>query len=324
MPGNLTRLFALTAATFGLTGCVAEQQTTNPTTTELDCGLLPITVTWSDDDAHVRAGEVQLELTRTVTASGAKYVKPDDDETWLWSRGDSATLQITGRTWPECVRRGQLPASLQARGNEPFWLVSLERDQLTLRTPETPDPEAVPFESSALPGGGHRIAATVDLGTLVLDIHPELCRDTMTGMPYPYRAERVLDQALAQGCAGAPESLLQGAEWTVTALDGEAVPEDAVGTLEFFHDGLVAGRGFCNRYSGQHQLSGEGLSIGPLMSTKMACAEPAMTLENRFLQHLQQVTRFDIGDTGELQLYSGDGTTIQARLNVPAERVPAP
>jgi heat shock protein HslJ len=75
------------------------------------------------------------------------------------------------------------------------------------------------------------------------------------------------------------ENLLQGAAWRVIAIDDELVAEDAIGTIEFFADGLVAGQAFCNRFSGRHALSGEGLRIGPLASTRMACSEPLMTLE---------------------------------------------
>src|SRR5690606_8939765 len=126
--------------------------------------------------------------------------------------------------------------------------------------------------------GGMRISAQVDGVEVVLDIYQQLCKDSMTGMPYPYRAELAHGQILAQGCAGAPENLLQGAAWRVIAIDDELVAEDAIGTIEFFADGLVAGQAFCNRYSGRHTLSGEGLRIGPLASTRMACSEPLMAL----------------------------------------------
>ncbi|MFO7580168.1 MAG: META domain-containing protein, partial [Nitrosomonas halophila] len=56
--------------------------------------------------------------------------------------------------------------------------------------------------------------------------------------------------------------------------------------------------------------------IGPLASTRMACSEPLMTLENRLIQHLEQVIRFDIGTDGELVLITADNRRISARLKL--------
>lgn len=316
MSRSITCRLAVVTSILSLAGCAGQPQAESPITVQMDCGLLPVTVTYVGDRATVIAGETTLELARVRSASGAKYQQADDEQTFFWSKGDSAQLQIAGRPWPECVRHGALPAPFQARGNEPFWHVEVNHGQLTLRTPGNPEPDPVPSHHQTLTDHGHRFSATVDGLDLVLDVHREVCQDSMSGMPYPYRAELLLNQALARGCAGQPEHLLQGAEWTVTALDGEPVAGNASATIEFFNDGLVAGRAFCNRYTGRHELSGEGVRIGPLASTKMACAGPLMTLENHLLQRLEQVNRFDIGADGELILSTTGGQQVTARLHV--------
>lgn len=316
MPRFIILCLATLAWVCSLAGCATRPHATQALTVQMDCGRLPVTVTYADEHATVLAGETKLALKAVRSASGAKYQLPDNEQTFFWSKGNGAYLQIAGRPWPDCIERGSLPDRLQARGNEPFWMTDVHGGQLTLRTPGHPDPTPVTGHRQALANGGIRINAQADGVEVVLDIYQQLCKDSMTGMPYPYRAELAHGQTRAQGCAGAPENLLQGAAWRVIAIDDELVAEDAIGTIEFFADGLVAGQAFCNRFSGRHTLSGEGLCIGPLASTRMACSEALMALENRLIQHLEQVIRFDIGTDGELVLITADNRRISARLKL--------
>lgn len=307
------RMTAVTSALI-LAGCAGQSQPDVPLTVQMECGLLPITVTYAGERATVVADDQTLALVAARSASGAKYEQADNDETYLWNKGDRAILQIDGRTWPQCLGPGTPPDPLQARGNEPFWNIEVSNHQLTLRTPGNPDAVPVAAQHQPMTNEAHRFTAQVDGLDLVLDVHPEVCHDTMSGMPYPYRAELVLDQAMAQGCAGQPERLLQGADWAVTAMNGQPVTGDVTATLQFYSDGLLTGRAFCNRFNGQYQLSGEGLRIGPLASTKMACPEPLMDLEHHLLQQLEQVVRFDILRPGELVLHTSEGQSIAARV----------
>lgn len=316
MSQPITGRLAVIASILSLAGCAGQPQTENPVTVQMDCGLQPITAVYTGDHATVMVGDVTLELAAAISASGAKYQQPDNDQTYLWGKGDTALLQIAGRAWPMCVRQGTLTDPFQARGNEPFWQVEVHRDQLTLRTPANSEPGPVTVRHQPMSDHGHRFTASVDGLDLVLDIQPDICHDTMTGMPYPYRAELVVNQALAQGCAGEPKRLLQGAEWTITSLNGEPVDAETSATIEFFSDGLVAGRAFCNRFTGKHQLTGERLRIGPLASTKMACGGSSMALENQLLQQLAQVNRFNISASGELLLYTNNERSITARLAI--------
>lgn len=83
--------------------------------------------------------------------------------------------------------------------------------------------------------------------------------------------------------------------------------ENAEVTLEF--DAVtrrLAGRSGCNRYNAAFELSGEGLSIGPAASTRMACAPDLMAQEQQFLADLQRISRFDIDPSGALLLFAND------------------
>jgi heat shock protein HslJ len=66
-------------------------------------------------------------------------------------------------------------------------------------------------------------------------------------------------------------------------------------SLKFGDNQMVSGSGGCNRFTGRYRLTGTQLQIGPLASTKMACAEEIMEQESKFCQALDtaQQARWD-------------------------------
>jgi heat shock protein HslJ len=112
---------------------------------------------------------------------------------------------------------------------------------------------------------------------------------------------------------GAVESLLRSGEWVVEDIGGAGIVDRSRVTLRFGDDGRVAGTASCNRYSGAYELTGEGLALGRMLTTKMACAPALMQQEQRFLGLLAQVRRFEIMADGALMLIAGDGRRIVAR-----------
>jgi uncharacterized lipoprotein YbaY len=69
------------------------------------------------------------------------------------------------------------------------------------------------------------------------------------------------------GAPAAPPSAagLAGTSWRVEELAGEAVPAGAEGTLDFPESGKIAGRAFCNRFSGKAEIYGSSIRIGKVM-----------------------------------------------------------
>ena len=62
---------------------------------------------------------------------------------------------------------------------------------------------------------------------------------------------------------------------------------------------------------GRYDVDDQALSVGPLASTRLACATPELQAqEQRFLQDLQQVTRLEVGG-GQLTLVTRDGSRIE-------------
>ena len=72
----------------------------------------------------------------------------------------------------------------------------------------------------------------------------------------------------------------------------------------------ASGSAGCNRYSASYRLSGDSLSFGPAISTKMAC-EQGMDLETAWLGALAKVVSYSATDSTLTLL--GDGGPV-ARL----------
>jgi heat shock protein HslJ len=89
--------------------------------------------------------------------------------------------------------------------------------------------------------------------------------------------------------------------WTLIAFNG-ATPASEI-TLELDADG-VSGRGPCNGYRATVTREAGALTVGPILSTRMAC--PELDLEARFFAALEGVTQ--ALEDPEYLLMAGGGT----------------
>jgi len=274
--------------------------------TEVEIGIL-------DEDMVLRVEGRDIALRQSVSASGERYEGVSDPETVVWSKGDEITIRLEGRDLPEC--RQTLPPGQQpyrARGIEPGWHVDLGDGTATITadygeiTREAPRPEAIPE-----PGG--YLFDMPEAGAS-LRIEERLCRDAATGMPYPDIAALSLDERRLTGCGGDPLDLLTGEAWRITSIGGTAPVEPERVSINFLAPARVAGSTGCNRFVGGFTLTGEGLHFGAIGSTLMACPDELMAQERDLLDAIEQVTRFDMTDTGALQLIGGprDEVLIEA------------
>ena len=125
---------------------------------------------------------------------------------------------------------------------------------------------------------------------------------------------------LVTGCskatAGEPApASLEGTQWalvsyansegkTVSVLPGTEV------TAGFTAD-QVAGSAGCNSYGASYQVEGDVMTVGPVVATLMACAEPdgIMVQERDFLTALEAATAYQVdGDT--LTLMDANGARV--------------
>jgi heat shock protein HslJ len=91
------------------------------------------------------------------------------------------------------------------------------------------------------------------------------------------------------------------AETEITALFVAAAEAEATG-------GTVSGSAGCNRYSAGYEQEGRQLTLGPAITSLMAC-ETGMEAEQAFLAALESVERYQtLGD--QLRLFYDDGQQV--------------
>lgn len=99
------------------------------------------------------------------------------------------------------------------------------------------------------------------------------------------------------------------ARWVLADIEGIGTIEGTDVSLQFNPLGTLSGHAGCNRVSGNAEL-GEGVvKIGPLASTKMACADPIMDQELRFLDALPRAQVWRV-EGGSLYFDAADGSPL--------------
>jgi len=102
---------------------------------------------------------------------------------------------------------------------------------------------------------------------------------------------------------------LAGRTWRLLALTGhESLPAD-IEITAVFEDESVAGSSGCNRYNAAFDVTGPGLEVGPIMGTRMACPEPAASLETDYLGVLGDAELFLI-ENGQLTIRDRSGAVL--------------
>jgi heat shock protein HslJ/uncharacterized membrane protein len=207
-------------------------------------------------------------------------------------------------TWPLAivVLAAPLAASMTEEqplicfGNEPFWRLDLtEVGKAAFSTPDTPAVEYL--------GAAHTLAwrketvwrgraGAPDGGELVAFVREGPCSDGMSDAVHPYAANVSLpDRRHYAGCCCVPEAppvsaAFETGTWRLTTLPGATLAadqgRDAV-TVRF-EAGRVNGFSGRNPFMGSCNMEGGRLVLGTLGGTMMACPEPAMSLERRFLE----------------------------------------
>ncbi|WP_019955735.1 META domain-containing protein [Yoonia vestfoldensis] len=279
------------------------------------CDDLVVRTGFAGDRLIVDTGAARLVLDPVPVASGARFAAVDSD-TSFWSRGDTATITLNGTDVPEC--RLSLPeprTAYTARGNEPFWTVTVDAGALTLTRLGMED-LTLPVTEATLQEDGAIIVIATDSERgqrAVLQRDAMICRDSMTGLPYPETVSLAMGDEMITGCGGSVGGLLQKRTWVVDRILDEDVLSSSRVTLGFDAGGRVAGSSGCNRWFAGYQLTGETLNIRQSGATMMACAGQVMAQERLFFAALAQVTGYDIDDGGALVLLGPDGPVITAR-----------
>ncbi|WP_100638022.1 META domain-containing protein [Marinobacter salexigens] len=311
---RVLKISSVAAAGLFLSAC-ATGPDTQAASGHYQCGQLSVTVASASDSGllGVDYQGKRLLLTPQESSSGALYAAPGDDDTRFWSKGERATFTVKGQAYPECLQAGALETRFEATGNEPFWHVGVEGEELVLNRPyDTGGPEKVALETVVANHHGREFRGELGGQELTLKVARQLCEDSMSGAQFPAQVRLGLNGEVFQGCGGDPERLFRGAEWVVEDLAGAGIIDRSRITVEFFEGNRLAGLASCNRYGGQYELTAEGVSFDHMFSTKMACAPALMNQEDRFLELMSKVKRVAIGRNGKLLLTTTEGDEIKA------------
>jgi len=298
--------------------------TQKPLVAVFQCGDMYVEPEFVQDRLHLTLDGTTHRLEHVPSASGAKYVTgSDDNRIVFWNKGDNARLELLGEVYPECRKRKSVTNPVEevlpfkARGNEPGWFLTITEDSMELVSNYGMDKISVPRPVPTVTGSGYRYTASTEGHTIVVTIEDHVCRDTMSGMPYPKGVLVRIDGQELAGCGGDPASLLMSGEWIVEDIANRGIISSSRVTLNFGADGNLSGYATCNQYTGSYALTGETLTIGIVALTKRACPPALMSQEARFTTLLRGIQAFDLSRNGELILKTRQSGTIRARRQDP-------
>lgn len=195
------------------------------------CGDRLVEIGFVNDGARMRIGADYYDLHEAKTASGAKYEAEDDPGTFVWSKGPAVTVSLGGGALPECQIDidSTANADFMARGNEPGWSLALTNGSFTF-TPQEGESISGHLSPPEVMPQGRRYTGGSDV---VLAIADAVCRDSMTGLPFPRQVTVMAGEREFKGCGGAPEQLLIGQDWQVEDIGGGGIIDNSQVTLRF-------------------------------------------------------------------------------------------
>lgn len=313
-------LLALALASAGLVaGCNPSVRTPQTTpsasadaSTELawsrwNCGGAALEVAFAADAAYLRETTALTTLLPEASASGARYLgQRAAGDVGLWSKGDDLSFSADGETWTKCARAA---AAFSAWGLEPSWKLSMAGDSGTLQRPGLGEPLGLLVRSLRSEGGATLVSADSADGAVEIRLDDGICRDVMSGMPYPQSVAIDLPNRQLRGCGGDPAQLLRAQPWVIPTL----VAGRELATLAFLDADGLSLQAPCNQHMGSYRLGSEGLSLTFSASSKRGCPAEIEQEDRRLIEALAQATRFDVDDSGMLNLIGPRGLIVQAQ-----------
>ena len=106
---------------------------------------------------------------------------------------------------------------------------------------------------------------------------------------------------------------LEGTPWVAAGINNGRGGVVSTATTRLatarFKDGTVSGHAGCNTYNATYEVTGNRISLGPAMTTRMHCAEPdgIMVQEQEYLAALSRAQNYELTDNG-LKLRDDNGS----------------
>ncbi|WP_142713838.1 copper resistance protein NlpE N-terminal domain-containing protein [Fodinibius sediminis] len=227
---------------------------------------------------------------------------------YILNRGDRPMAGETGQ-WDELREQG---IDFRAAGNEPFWNLEIDFDKLMRfkaldgDAVETSAPEMKKDTASR----ARLLMAETGQGIWKVALYPVGCLDSMSGKYFSHRVVVTSGADTFRGCGEFINDRYRLHDfWILHSFDGEEIAHQQQPVLSFnLVDSRVQGNSGCNQLIGEIIADGEQLSLGRLVSTKMACSD-SMKLETAFLDALSRTDSYKVS-RGELLLLQDNDTLM--------------
>jgi len=123
-------------------------------------------------------------------------------------------------------------------------------------------------------------------------------------------APTLLAAALA-GCAGSPVQLESDKTYKVEWIGERPAVERSHPTITLGADGRAYGSAGCNHWFASYSRDGDKLNFSQAGATRKLCAAELMEQEQRFLEVLGQIERWDVSGIGQLRLWPTEGKPLR-------------
>jgi heat shock protein HslJ len=251
--------------------------------------------------------QVPVQIPVTPSAGGDAPAAPITQGVWLWQRteyGDDTVLTASNPASYNFQLRAGNVLIVQADCNRASGTYTLSGSQLTFHLG--------PTTLVACPPGSQGDVFLRDLGqvaTYVFDgqqlvLNMRFDSGNMYFSPLP-------ESSLSQS-PWRVQSYNNGRGGVVTVLAGTQL------TATFTDDGQINGDAGCNTYNGPYTTAGSTIDIGPLATTRRACASDAENAqEQAFLAALDAASRYELaGDRLTLRDAGGATQAIMVRPTI--------
>ncbi|MFJ9993596.1 META domain-containing protein [Pseudomonas putida] len=113
------------------------------------------------------------------------------------------------------------------------------------------------------------------------------------------------------GCAAQPSKLQQERSYVLEWIGERPLIDYSHLTLTLADDGRAYGNAGCNHWFASYTLDGDQLSFGKVGKTRKLCAPALMEQEQRFLQALETVQRWDVSAIEQIRFWPAEGKPLR-------------
>lgn len=117
--------------------------------------------------------------------------------------------------------------------------------------------------------------------------------------------------ALVAGCATQPLPIKQDQGYVLEWIGERPLMDNSHLTMTLGGDGRAYGNAGCNHWFASYTLQDQAITFGAVRKTRKMCAPALMEQEQRFLEAMGKVQRWDISPIDQLRLWPAEGKPLR-------------